>query len=627
MLLRRFAALSLLVPLAAAGCSGLEDTRERVGEAEEAINDVCPTTSVEGIDIASYQHPNGAGINWSSVAGTYKFAIVKATENNSYTNSYYAGDVAGARAAGIIAGSYHFLAPSSQTGVSGASQAAYFLAHASIKPGDLPPMLDVETSSLYGSVLPSVADVTGWLGAVQAATGVKPLIYIGYYVLGDLGNPSSLAGYPINVPSYGACPNFPNNYSTSDLVMWQFTSTQSVPGITGNVDADKFYGSMTDLQALAGAQVDWGASYVDQSWPLATTTMSMTVNQELAASITLKNVGGKSWDSNTRLGTTQPRDRSSAFAGSDWIGANRPSGVPANMTVAPGSQYEFDFNWHAPDAPGTFDEFFGVVEEGVHWFSDSGEGGPPDDDIEAKIAVVEADYHGDYVSQTYPTLADAPVQMTVGQTKHGTITLKNVGTSTWHAGTTKLAPTPRDMSSPLGSASWLSDTRVSTPTADVAPGDSFDFPVDLTASALGDFTQTFSLVEEGVTWFADAPKGGGPSDTLLAVHVVVGDASGDGGGGDGSGGSSGTGDMTSGSGGSTGTRGAGTGTGTGANDGAGTASTGAGQHGVGDDAAPTTDDHGGCAVSAVTSNDAPTGLAFVLGSIVLVAARRRRAAA
>jgi MYXO-CTERM domain-containing protein len=217
--------------------------------------------------------------------------------------------------------------------------------------------------------------------------------------------------------------------------------------------------------------------------------------------------------------------------------------------------------------------------------------------------------------------------MTVGQTKHGTITLKNVGTSTWHAGTTKLAPTPRDMSSPLGSASWLSDTRVSTPTADVAPGDSFDFPVDLTASALGDFTQTFSLVEEGVTWFADAPKGGGPSDTLLAVHVVVGDASGDGGGGDGSGGSSGTGDMTSGSGGSTGTRGAGTGTGTGASDGAGTASTGAGQHGVGDDAAPTTDDHGGCAVSAVTSNDAPTGLAFVLGSIVLVAARRRRAAA
>jgi MYXO-CTERM domain-containing protein len=174
----------------------------------------------------------------------------------------------------------------------------------------------------------------------------------------------------------------------------------------------------------------------------------------------------------------------------------------------------------------------------VHWFSDSGQAGPPDDNIEAKIQVVEAQYHGELSKQSYPTLQDAPIAMTVGQSMDGWIELTNVGTATWKAGETKLAPTPRDKNSPLAGSAWLSPTRVSTLAADVAPGGTGHFPLQLTASAVGDYTQTFSLVEEGVTWFADAPKGGGPPDDLLAVHVVVTDGKPDGGAG-GSGGSGG----------------------------------------------------------------------------------------
>src|SRR5262249_10151318 len=149
------------------------------------------------------------------------------------------------------------------------------------------------------------------------------------------------------------------------------------------------------LQKFAGAAPNWGAQYVSQSWPLATTTMTMTVNQVLPASITLKNIGQKSWDTKTRLGTTQPRDRTSVFAGSDWIGPNRPAGDTG--TTAPGQTFTFKFNWHAPNKPGLYDELFGVVEEGVAWFSDPGQGGPPDNNIEAKIQVNEAQYHGQFV--------------------------------------------------------------------------------------------------------------------------------------------------------------------------------------------------------------------------------------
>ncbi|HVY44767.1 MAG TPA: glycoside hydrolase family 25 protein [Minicystis sp.] len=244
----RRAALAPLALFVIAGCAAPDGADAGLGEAQQALNDVCPGASVPGIDIASFQHPNGAGIDWGQVASAEKFVIVKATESNDYVNSYYAGDVAGARGAGLPVGSYHFLAPSSQTGVSGAAQAQYFLAHASIQSGDLPPMLDVETSSLYGSVLPSAADVDGWLTTVQSATGMKPIVYIGYYVIQDLGTPPELANYWINVPNYSTCPSYPDGWPTQNLVMWQHTSTAHVPGISGNVDEDLFYGDESALQ-------------------------------------------------------------------------------------------------------------------------------------------------------------------------------------------------------------------------------------------------------------------------------------------------------------------------------------------------------------------------------------------
>ena len=132
--------------------------------------------------------------------------------------------------------------------------------------------------------------------------------------------------------------------------------------------------------------IPYGASFVAQSFPLATTTLTMTAGDVVPSYIELKNTGTKTWDSNTKIGTTQPRDRSSAFADSSWLAPNRLAAVKG--TVLPGATYKFTFNLAAPEKPGTYDEFFGVVEEGVAWFSDPGQGGPADDDLEVKILVV-----------------------------------------------------------------------------------------------------------------------------------------------------------------------------------------------------------------------------------------------
>ena len=63
--------------------------------------------------MSSYQHPNNAPVNWAAVkAAGISFAFVKSTESTGYVNPYYARDVAGARAAGVVVGAYHFAQPS-----------------------------------------------------------------------------------------------------------------------------------------------------------------------------------------------------------------------------------------------------------------------------------------------------------------------------------------------------------------------------------------------------------------------------------------------------------------------------------------------------------------------------------
>jgi MYXO-CTERM domain-containing protein len=130
----------------------------------------------------------------------------------------------------------------------------------------------------------------------------------------------------------------------------------------------------------------YGAAFVSQSFPLASTALTMFAGQTLHESIEMKNAGTATWDSSTRLGTTQPRDRDSAFVAPDWVSANRLAQVSG--TVKPGDSYTFTFDLHAPSKTGKYLEYFNLVQESIAWFSDPGQGGPPDDDLEAQIEVV-----------------------------------------------------------------------------------------------------------------------------------------------------------------------------------------------------------------------------------------------
>ena len=486
---------------------------------------------VKGIDVSEFQ----GNINWGAVKGAGNDFAIARVSDGTYMDPKFDQNWSGMKNAGMVRGVYQFFEPGGDPIV----QANIVISKVGVLgAGDLPATADVEVSGGQ-SAATIAARLQIWVDHVTAGTGKAPMIYTAPGFWNGSVASTSFGNLPLWGANWGvSCPTLASGWS--NWKVWQYADNGNVNGISGLVDLDEYNGDLAALQAYAGAAAAWGAKYVSQSWPLASTTMTMTVNQSMPVSITLKNIGTKAWDGNTHLGTTQPRDRQSPFVASDWLSASRLAGVTG--TVPPGADYKFQFTFHAPAAPGTFDEFYGVVEEGVHWFSDPGQAGPPDNDIEAKIQVVEAQYHGNFVQQSYPTLQQPAIQLVTGQTVEGFIELKNVGTATWKAGETKLATTPRDKPSPVGGPAWLSPTRASTVAADVPPGAIGHFPLELKGGAPGDYTQTFSLVEEAVTWFADAPKGGGPPDNLLAVHVVVGAApdggigAGTGGGGTGTGG-------------------------------------------------------------------------------------------
>ena len=174
----------------------------------------------------------------------------------------------------------------------------------------------------------------------------------------------------------------------------QFSSTSHVvlnsPAYAGTVGTSPGVMGMTISGFIAPVGLtsssSYGAGYVSQSFPLASTALTMTAGQTLPSYIELKNTGSQAWDGKTHLGTTQPRDRTSVFADSTWLAPNRPAGVTGSVAV--GGTYKFAFDLHAPSKPGTYLEYFNLVEEGVAWFSDPGQGGPPDDDLEVQIVVV-----------------------------------------------------------------------------------------------------------------------------------------------------------------------------------------------------------------------------------------------
>jgi lysozyme len=204
-----------------------------------------PRTYVEGIDVSHHQ----GTINWQRVAAAGKrFAFVRASAGTLTSDTTYAANLAGARAAGFAVGSYHFANPDTATG-DAANEAAWFLDNASIASGDLLPVLDLEVSNGLGPAALTAWAQT-WLSEVSAATGVRPIIYTNpNFWSTSMTNTDWFArnGYTVLWTAHWTKASQPivpaGNWGGHGWSFWQYSSTGKVPGIKGAVDLDRYNGS------------------------------------------------------------------------------------------------------------------------------------------------------------------------------------------------------------------------------------------------------------------------------------------------------------------------------------------------------------------------------------------------
>ncbi|MDQ1723178.1 MAG: lysozyme [Frankiaceae bacterium] len=206
-----------------------------------------------GIDISRWQHPNNHAINWGSVRNAgHDFVIIKATESTDYVNPYFAGDAAGARSVGMMVGAYDFARPSKPITASAVAEARHYVdvVGSTSQPGTLPPVLDLEqTGGLTDAEL--IAWTHTWLDTVTGLTGRMPIIYTyKNFWSSSMNGTAEFGGYPLWLAFYNSnLGGLVGNWPT--WTMWQYSSSGSVPGISGRVDMNRFNGSLADLAALA----------------------------------------------------------------------------------------------------------------------------------------------------------------------------------------------------------------------------------------------------------------------------------------------------------------------------------------------------------------------------------------
>lgn len=207
-------------------------------------------TRLFGIDVSHYQAP----IDWKRVSNAgVVFAILKASEGSSYKDPDFKAWWPAVKANGMTRGAYHFFRPNAPV----ERQISNFLtAQGNLESGDLPPVLDLEVPDSWRniSLKRRIAIVRQWLDAVEAAMGIKPIIYLSPSFASDvLGSDPFMRDYLLWVANYGVRkPRVPAPWSPDkSWTFWQFSEKGKVPGTSGlAVDLDYFAGNLDNLKAI-----------------------------------------------------------------------------------------------------------------------------------------------------------------------------------------------------------------------------------------------------------------------------------------------------------------------------------------------------------------------------------------
>lgn len=188
-----------------------------------------------GIDVSYFQ----GNIDWNKVkAAGVDFAIIRAGGRyygggGLYVDDNFEKNIKGALAAGIKCGVYVFSAAINE--VEGAQEANLILNAIQGYNITGPLVIDLEVNYGRAQNLTKSQRTNIALTALEVlkSSGHNAMLYTGHYFYQNYLEPSRLTGYPLWIAYYTSDYN---KVSDVPYSIWQYTSSGSVPGISGRVD-------------------------------------------------------------------------------------------------------------------------------------------------------------------------------------------------------------------------------------------------------------------------------------------------------------------------------------------------------------------------------------------------------
>ena len=194
-----------------------------------------------GIDVSHHQ----GEINWqevdemSSDGDSIHFAYLKATEGTAYEDDRCYENAVGAREIGLPYGLYHFFRPD----FSARKQAIFFANKCATLNDTLRPMLDVESNGNFGQSR-LIDSVFVFMHTFEKRMKMKPIIYTFESFYEDYFRDSYLKNNFFWIANYNGESNAIEN---ENVIMWQFSETGTVDGISTKVDLNVAKSSFNDV--------------------------------------------------------------------------------------------------------------------------------------------------------------------------------------------------------------------------------------------------------------------------------------------------------------------------------------------------------------------------------------------
>ncbi len=200
------------------------------------------SNKIFGIDVSQYQ----SVIKWEDVSlindrFVIDYVFVRATMGESKKDIRFKENWEGVRSINKIRGAYHYFRPNENS----IKQAENFIKTVRLRPGDLPPVLDIEEHPKRQSMDSLKMGLKRWLNLVEKHYKVRPILYSGDKYYSDFLE-KEFSDYPLWIANY----NFWVEEPKGHWDFWQFSEKGSVKGILGYVDLNIYQRTMEDLEAL-----------------------------------------------------------------------------------------------------------------------------------------------------------------------------------------------------------------------------------------------------------------------------------------------------------------------------------------------------------------------------------------